>query len=67
MIDLEMIWEEARREVAKFAEDTGILTGWEEMQEDHWLLSSGKMNEVSFICKFNASKYKVMLVEKKQL
>jgi len=27
MIDLEMIWEEARREVTRFAEDSGILTG----------------------------------------
>lgn len=26
MIDLEIIWEEARKEVTKFAEDTGILT-----------------------------------------
>ena len=39
MIDLEMIWEEARREVTRFAEDSGILTGWE-VQEHPSLLSS---------------------------
>lgn len=67
MIDLEIIWEEARKEVTKFAEDTGILTDWEEVQDDPRLLSSGEMNKVTFICKFIANKYKVMFMEKTQL
>lgn len=41
MIDLEIIWEEAIKEVTKFAKDSEFLTGWEEMQEDPRLLSSG--------------------------
>lgn len=67
MIDLEMILEEARREVTKFAKDTGILTDWEVAQEDPRLLSSGEMSKVSFNCKFNANKCKVMFMANTKL
>lgn len=67
MTGLEMIWEEARKEVTKFDKDTGILTDWEKVQEEPRLLSSGEMNKGSSICKFNANKYKVVFMGKKQL
>lgn len=60
MIDLEIIQEEARREVRNFAEDTGILTDWGKIEEDPRLLGSGEMDEVNLICKLNTNKYKVM-------
>lgn len=60
MIDLEIIQEEARREMRNFAEDTGILTDRGKIEKDPRLLSSGEMDKVNLICKLNTNKYKVM-------
>lgn len=57
MTELEIIWEEARGEVRNFAEDTGILTDWEKVEEDPRLLS-GEMDEVNLLEYIIEYKYK---------